>query len=213
MASGITGRRLRRAESIERRAWPGLLSRAPGRSDAGPEIGEFDGVEEGHDVDYFFVLHSHVPRVGVLVRFAVEECDDHVAVGVEGADGGDETLRHARAEWSDDLVDEFFFAVVGARHGRVADDRPFRVVGEDVEEAAGAGDPFVEAGSDDLLVARFDGVSVASHVFLSFPGSMSRRPGSTLLCSVLPRVRFGKAGDAAMRHEPTLPGLRPRRFP
>src|ERR1700722_11477479 len=188
---GTTGNVARSSGTVARRAtsWPSaipfygrkpqvllsLLCRTPGRSDPSPEIGELDGVEEGDDINYFFILHSHIPRVGVLVGFAVEgravaveECDHHVAVAVEGADGGNETLRHARAEWSDDLVDELFLAVVGARHGRVADDGPFCVVGKDVEDSARAGDPFVEAGLNDLLVARLVGFGVVGHLCLSF---------------------------------------------
>src|SRR5580658_6979612 len=66
---GRTTTRIQRFLRDEAQAELGLLRGAPRRRDARPEIGEFDGVEEGHDVDYFFVLHSHVPRVGVLVRF------------------------------------------------------------------------------------------------------------------------------------------------
>src|SRR6185312_5142853 len=49
-----------------------VLSSAPGRGDARPEVGEFDSVEERHGVDAFPVLHLHVPGVGVLVGIAIE---------------------------------------------------------------------------------------------------------------------------------------------
>jgi hypothetical protein len=133
------------------------------RLDPCPEIGEFDGAEERDHCNDFFVTHTHVPRVGVSVRFSVaggrlrvEQRDLHVTVGVETSDGRHQPARKPRIERVDYEVKELLTARVGPGDRCVANDRPLGVGRQEVENASRSVPPCVEARLDNLSILCLD---------------------------------------------------------
>src|SRR5262245_31535703 len=126
--------------------------------DPGPEIGEFDRVEESDHLNDLPFAHPHVPGAGVSVRLSVavdglsiEECDNHIPVGIEGSDVRDEPLLHPRVERVDHDVKEFLPAGVGSGHRCVPHNGPFGLVNEQIEWASGSPTPPIETCTDGLL--------------------------------------------------------------
>src|ERR1700729_3780329 len=150
-------------------------------SDPVPEIGEFDGVEEGGSLDDVAVAHAEIPGVGVGVGLAVlgggggvEEGDDGVAIGVQRPDDRYERGGEAGGERGGPDVEEFLTAAEGARDWAAADDRPGRVRYQEGEQAPGSGGPVIERGLDDGLVGLLK-VALRHEAFP--PALTSARPG------------------------------------
>src|SRR5262249_50812997 len=120
---------------------------------------ENDAVVHGGGFDDLAVPHLELPEIGVVVRlavarggFAVEEDDDDVAIGADAAHFWLEAAAEARVHRLHHPANEGLSPLIGFGSDRSALDGPQRIVGEQIERAAGAVRPGLEAVADELLV-------------------------------------------------------------
>jgi hypothetical protein len=90
-----------------------------------PKFVKIPGVEEGDCFDDLRVPHLQIPRISIVIGFAVphggcgiEQDDDRIAISVEAADSWNQRRRHAGIKRIDYVVEEFLLAVISLRQAR-----------------------------------------------------------------------------------------------
>lgn len=86
----------------------------------------------------------------------IEQGNHRVAIRVEGAHGRNAAVGEARIERTDDDFQKLSAACKCPRNRRVANYGPFRIVGQQVEDATRAIPPCVKTRLNKLLVAFLD---------------------------------------------------------
>jgi hypothetical protein len=140
-----------------------------------PEVRELDGIEECDHLDDDTVFHPHVPGVSVSIPlpvtstpFGVEQRNYSITVRIDASDGRHKPVRHASVERFNDNIHEFLFAVIDARHRRIAHDCPPSIGSKEIKRTPRATSPRIKCSLNLRLVLHFNifGPICPQHRFL-----------------------------------------------